>query len=112
MKTKLTFLALLIRFSVTAQTVEKLDLLPDYTAVYGSDMSLLRLNYNSKVSDFNTRFTDSCDLVTLNVSIPVKRLMKFYQIENAIPKSYIEVLYINMTAKQKLEFDTFVTENQ
>ena len=111
MKTKLTLFVLLLSLSITAQ-VEKLDLLPNYTAIYNNQMQLIRINDTTTVSDFNVMFADSCDLVTLNVSIPIKRLMKFYGIKDAIPGAYIEVPYSTMTAEQKQIFDNFVAENE
>jgi hypothetical protein len=57
---------------------------------------------------FMNEFSDSQDLLTVNISDPIARIMKFYTIENSVPKSFTELDYIDMTEEQKVIFDTFV----
>lgn len=57
---------------------------------------------------FMNEFSDTQDLLTVNISDPIARIMKFYTIENSVPKSFTELDYIEMTEKQKGIFDTFV----
>lgn len=90
--------------------VEKLDLLKDYCAVYDENRQLLRTT-NRTVSEFNAMFNETCDLATLNISVPIKRLMKFYNSTDIAQASFIEVPYETMTPEQKAVFDNFVAEN-
>lgn len=57
---------------------------------------------------FINEFSDTQDLLTVNISDPIARIMKFYTIENSIPKSFTELDYVDMTEEQKGIFDTFV----
>lgn len=57
---------------------------------------------------FMNEFSDTQELLTVNISDPIARIMKFYTIENSIPKSFVELDYVDMTEEQKVIFDTFV----
>ena len=57
---------------------------------------------------FMNEFSDTQDLLTVNITNPIARIMKFYTIENSIPKSFVELDYIDMTKEQKVIFDSFV----
>lgn len=63
----------------------------------------------SEYDFFINEFSDTQELLTVNISDPIARIMKFYTIENSVPKSFTELDYIDMTEEQKLIFDTFVT---
>ena len=57
---------------------------------------------------FMDEFSDTQELLTVNITDPIARIMKFYNIENSIPKSYTELDYVDMTPEQKVDFDAFV----
>jgi hypothetical protein len=95
--------------NVAFAQVEKIDILPNYTAVYDIKMTFLKQD-TIKVSDFNLIFSDSCELVTFNITTPVKRLMKFYSISDGVPKSVVELSYTDMTIDQKNMFDAFINK--
>ena len=57
---------------------------------------------------FMNEFSDTQELLTVNITDPIARIMKFYTIENSIPKSFIELDYIEMNKTQKVIFDSFV----
>ena len=57
---------------------------------------------------FMNEFSDTQELLTVNITDPIARIMKFYNIENSIPKSYTELDYADMTPEQKVDFDAFV----
>jgi hypothetical protein len=57
---------------------------------------------------FMNEFSDTQELLSVNISNPIARIMKFYGIENSIPKSFTELEYIKMTEEQKSKFDMFV----
>lgn len=57
---------------------------------------------------FMDEFSDTQELLTVNITDPIARIMKFYNIENSVPKSYTELDYVDMTPEQRVDFDTFV----
>ena len=57
---------------------------------------------------FMTAFSDTQELLSVNIYNPIPRVMKFYGIENSVPKSFTELEYIDMTVEQKADFDAFV----
>ena len=62
----------------------------------------------SEYDFFMNEFSDTQELLTVNISDPIARIMKFYNIENSIPKTFSELDYIDMSQEQKRIFDTFV----
>ena len=58
---------------------------------------------------FMNEFSDTQELLSVNIYNPIPRIMKFYGIENSIPKSFTELDYVDMTVEQKADFDTFIT---
>jgi hypothetical protein len=57
---------------------------------------------------FMNEFSDTQELLTVNISDPIARIMKFYTIENSVPKSFTELDYVDMTEEQKSIWDAFV----
>ena len=53
-------------------------------------------------------FSDTQELLSVNIYNPIPRIMKFYGIENSIPESFIELDYVDMTVEQKVDFNSFV----
>ena len=53
-------------------------------------------------------FSDTQELLLVNIYNPIPRIMKFYTTENSVPKSFIELDYIDMSEEQKQIFDAFV----
>lgn len=63
----------------------------------------------SEFDFFMNQFSDTQQLLSVNIYNPIPRIMKFYGIENSIPESFIELDFIDMTTKQKEDFDSFVS---
>jgi hypothetical protein len=57
---------------------------------------------------FMNAFSDTQDLLTVNITVPIARVMKFYTIENSIPESFIELDYADMTEENQGIFNAFV----
>jgi glutamine synthetase type III len=89
--------------------VTKIDIMIDTIYCY-DEMTNERIDYplTSEYDFFMDEFSDTQELLTVNITDPIARIMKFYNIENSIPKSYTELDYANMTAEQKADFDAFV----
>lgn len=89
---------------------EKFDIIGDVTYRYDSDMQQQdSVSFNDTV--FQENFMDTQELLTINVSQPIKRIMKFYNIKMGIPESFTELDYDSMTAEQKSALDNFITAN-
>ena len=89
---------------------EKFDIIGNVLYRYDSDMEQQEsTTFND--STFETTFMDTQDLLTINVSQPIKRIMKFYNINMGVPESFEELDYNSMTTEQKSVLDDFITEN-
>lgn len=89
---------------------EKFDIIESVTHRYNSDMEAQdSVAFND--ATFESTFMDTQELLTINVSQPVKRIMKFYNIQMGIPESFTELDYDSMTAEQKSALDNFITAN-
>jgi len=64
----------------------------------------------SEYDTFINEFSDTQDLLSINVSNPIKRIMKFYEIKEGIPNSFEELDYLEMTAPQQLILDNFINQ--
>ena len=57
---------------------------------------------------FMNEFSDTQELLSVNIYNPIPRIMKFYGIENSIPKDFTELDYVDMTEQQQIDFNAFV----
>ena len=89
---------------------EKFAIIGDVIYRYDSDMEAQDSVAFSDAT-FESTFMDTQDLLTINVSQPIKRIMKFYNIEMGIPESFTELDYDSMTAEQTSALDNFITAN-
>jgi len=91
------------------ENVTKIDIMIDTIYCY-DEMTNERIDYplTSDYDFFVNEFSDTQELLTVNISDPIARIMKFYTIENSVPKSFTELDYIDMSKEQKAIFDSFV----
>jgi len=89
---------------------EKFDVIGNVLYRYNSDMEAQDSVAFSDTT-FESTFMDTQDLLTINVSQPIKRIMKFYNINMGVPESFEELDYDSMTTEQKSVLDDFITEN-
>ena len=91
------------------ENVTKIDIMVDTIYCY-NEITNERIDYplTSEYDFFINEFSDTQELLTVNISDPIARIMKFYTIENSVPKSFVELDYIDMTKEQKVIFDSFV----
>jgi len=57
---------------------------------------------------FMEEFSDTEDLLTVNVENPIKRIVKFYNIQDYTPESFTELNYQDMNENQKEILDQFI----
>ena len=106
---KLLIVLFALPLMVTAQ-VEKIDIMQGQIFTYndaGGSEGAYPLD-TAEYQSFIDRFSDSTDLVSINITSPLKRVMKFYDISGGIPKSFIELDYIDMSSEDKSVLDTFI----
>ena len=92
------------------ETVTKIDIISDNIYCYDELNNTRKIYQLTSEYDFFTEaFSDTQDLLTVNISDPIARIMKFYSIQDSIPGSYIELKYVDMDETQQISFDTFIT---
>jgi hypothetical protein len=91
------------------ETVTKIDIMGAEIYAY-DELTNTKEIYplTSEYDFFMNEFSDTQELLTVNISDPIARIMKFYSIENSIPRSFTELNYVDMTEEQKVIFDEFV----
>ena len=91
------------------ENVTKIDIMIDTIYCY-DELINERIDYplTEEYDFFMNEFSDTQELLTVNITDPIARIMKFYTIENSVPKSFTELDYVDMTEEQKLIFDNFV----
>jgi len=91
------------------ENVTKIDIMVDTIYCY-DEMTNERVDYplTAEYDFFMNELSDTQELLSVNIYNPIPRVMKFYNIENSVPKSFTELDYIDMTREQKVIFDTFV----
>jgi hypothetical protein len=91
------------------ENVTKIDIITDTIYCY-DELTNERVDYplDSSYDFFMDEFSDTQDLLTVNIYDPIPRVMKFYNINESIPSSFVEIDYVDMTDEQKAIWDSFV----
>ena len=90
--------------------MEKIDIINGVIYVYDENMELIKSIELNALSNLDLTFLDGSKLFTLNISNPVKRVIKFYELEGIDAKAiFEETLYENMTEQQVIDFDNLIT---
>ena len=91
------------------ENVTKIDIIADTIYCY-DELLNERLDYplTEEYNFFMNVFSDTQELLSVNIYNPIPRVMKFYTIENSIPKSFTELDYVDMSAEEKTTWDDFV----
>jgi hypothetical protein len=91
------------------ENVTKIDIMVDTIYCY-DELTNERVDYplTAEYDFFMDEFSDTQELLSVNIYNPIPRIMKFYTIENSVPKSFTELDYVDMTEEQKGIFDSFV----
>ena len=90
--------------------IEKIDVIENIIYVYDEKMELIKSINLDTIPGLDLTYLDGCKLFTLNISQPIKRVIKFSELQgidsNAV---FVETLYENMTPQQTTDFDNFVS---
>jgi len=91
------------------ENVTKIDIIIDTIYCY-DELTNERVDYplTSEYDFFMDEFSDTQELLSVNIYNPILRIMKFYGIENSVPKSFTELDCVDMTEQQQIDFDAFV----
>lgn len=89
--------------------IEKIDVIDGVIYIYDENMEMLTSINLDTLSNLDLTYLDNCKLFTLNISQPVKRVVKFSELQGIDSSAvFVETLYENMTEQQLLDFDNFV----
>jgi hypothetical protein len=89
--------------------VEKIDVIEEVIYVYNENMDLIKSIPLDTLEGLDLSYLDGCKLFTLNLSNPIKRVIKFSELEGLDTRAvFVETLYENMTTQQATDFDNFV----
>lgn len=89
--------------------IEKIDVVNGVIYIYDENMEMLTSINLDTLSNLDLTYLDNCKLFTLNISQPVKRVVKFSELQGIDASAvFVETLYENMTEQQLLDFDNFV----
>jgi hypothetical protein len=91
------------------ETVTKIDIINNKINCY-DELAGEKVVYplDSSYDFFMDEFSDTQDLLTVNIYDPIPRVMKFYNINESIPSSFVEIDYVDMTRDEQAIWDSFV----
>lgn len=89
--------------------VEKIDVINGVIYIYDENLEMLKSINLDTLSNLDLTYLDGCKLFTLNISQPIKRVVKFSELQGIDSSAvFVETLYENMTEQQLLDFDNFI----
>lgn len=92
------------------ENVTKIDIMVDTIYCYNElTNGMISYPLTSEYDFFMNDFSDTQELLSVNIDNPIARIMKFYTIENSVPKSFTELDYVDMNQNQKESFNAFIT---
>lgn len=91
--------------------IEKLDIIDTSVYCYDEQYQLIKTLDLSQFQDINFTYLEGSKLFTLNITQPIKRVVKFTEINGIeISAEFIEYPYDGMTVEQKSDFDNFIQQ--
>ncbi len=93
--------------------IEKLDIIDTAVYCYDEQYILIKTLELSQFKDIDFSYLNESKLFTLNVTHPIKRVIKFTKINDIDSQAeFIEYPYVDMDDKQKADFDSFVLQSE
>jgi hypothetical protein len=91
--------------------MEKIDVIKEKVFCYDENCELLKSLNLSDFQNIDFGYLDGAKLFSLNISQPIKRVVKFSEI-NGLDSSaeFVEYPYSEMSEEQKADFDSFVQQ--
>lgn len=89
--------------------ITKIDVINgDVLCTGETDVEFTQTPVDSSYDDMITAFSDTEQLLTINISEPIKRIMKFYNIKAGVPESFVELPYDDMSGGDQAVLDAFI----
>lgn len=89
--------------------MEKIDIIDNIIYVYNTKNELIKSIDISTLTDLDLSYLNGSKLFTFNLNNPVKRVIKFTEVNDInVEAKYTEFVYDDMTKQQKQDFDNFV----
>lgn len=90
--------------------MEKIDIINQTIFTYDSEFKLLKTIELTGL-EINPSYLDNCKLFTLNISNPIKRYIKFTELNGLDTQAeFQEFIYDEMTEQEKLDFDNLINQ--
>jgi hypothetical protein len=91
--------------------LEKLDIISEAVYCYNNQFELVKTLALSDFTGIDFSYLEGSKLFTLNVTQPIKRAIKFREINGLDTQAeFVEYPYADMTPEQQTEFDSFVLQ--
>ena len=91
--------------------IEKIDIIDTAVYCYDEQYALIKTLELSQFQGVDFSYLEGAKLFTLNVTQPIKRVVKFTEINGLNSTAeFVEYPYEDMTAEQKADFDNFVQQ--
>lgn len=91
--------------------IEKLDIIDTNVYCYDEQYALIKTLEISQFQNVDFSYLEGAKLFTLNVTQPIKRVVKFTEINGLNSTAeFVEYPYEDMTPEQKADFDNFVEQ--
>lgn len=89
--------------------IEKIDIMDNIVIRYDDYMTVEYKSLEDVTPNFWNEFHSDEELLTINITNPTKRIVKFWGIVNSFPTNIEEMLYIDMNENQKEALDEFIS---
>lgn len=91
--------------------MEKLDVIETTVYCYNEQFELVKILDLSQFQDVDFDYLKDSKLFTFNVTQPIKRVVKFTEINGLNSQAdFTEYPYADMTPQQQSDFDSFVAQ--
>jgi hypothetical protein len=91
--------------------MEKIDIINEKVFCYDSNCELVKTLNLSDFKGITLNYLDGAKLLSLNITQPIKRVIKFFEINGLnISAEFVEYPYSEMSEDQKTNFDSFVQQ--
>lgn len=91
--------------------MEKIDVIGQYVFCYTERCELIKSLTLDQFVDVDFSYLDGSKLFTLNITQPIKRVVKFTELNDVnVSAEFTEYPYADMTTEQQADFDSFVQQ--
>lgn len=89
--------------------IEKIDVIGNDILIYDENFKLIDSKNLNTLQGLDLTYLDGCKMLTFNLTQPIKRVVKFYELNELNSNAeFQEFIYSEMTEQQKTDFDNFI----